>query len=1079
MIFRRSLPFAFSLVLHTLNAQVAPRLQETWESGYTKDDVSGAHVLGCWKFDGDDALRDASGKGNDLTLRGARVGGVGKFAGGLESFPGFPIADESHSAQTGAKPRLSPQGAFTMEMWIQAKADFKPKLRCFLLDKKYVDQADYQWTLGEADKGGRRRMTVSLGFGAESRVFHSEPVMLEAGAWHHVAFTYDAAGEGRFFADGQAAGVARHAGLGAITPGVKPLSIGDRLGSNHGGFPGFIDEVRICDGVLNFEQVALRIATSRAVWRRMEQAKPVEVVVTNLRRVPMTDAAVHLSFGGGEEAFTIPALAPGKDFTAKFTVNTALKPGGYSLGARLKVGEYQTGRSADYQIMPRPVAGAMPVIMWGAGSGEMARLKDIGFTHYIGIHPDVGDIWAQGKAGAPGKPDTIAATRKALDDALSNGLNVIASISPGAFLAKDAKHLRVDRNGVPYPRTDICASLPEFAPFFENVGRSVSKAYGDHPAFAAALIDSEVRDASAPSFNAVDVESYRKFANTEIPAEVVTRGGVDWTKLKDFPADRVVADDHPILKYYRWFWTVGDGWNALHSALNKGVKSAGRRDFFTWFDPAVRQPAIGGAGGTVDVLGHWTYTYPAPLSIGLCADQLAAMSAAGGRNQQVMKMTQLIWYRSQTAPVGQKAPGDVVAWEDHDPEAAYITIAPMHLREAFWTKIARPVQGIMYHGWESLVQTAGTSAYRHTNPNTVHVLKELIHDVVVPLGPTLTRLADERCEVAFLESFTSQMFARRGSYGNNSGWPADVWLALQHAHVACDVLFEETLVKNGLSGRKVLVMPECDVLSKPVVERILAWQKKGGKIVADEFLCPALKADVTLASFKRTKKADADKARVLELAVTLGPQVAQLGVPSKITCDNPEIVIRTRRHGDALYVFVVNDKRESGRYVGQHGLVMENGLPSSGLLSLKQEQVNVYDLTRGGGFIVPKRGEEGSASWPVNLGPCDGRIFMVTPNPLLGITLDAPETATRGNTATIKTTISTTQNATMKAIVPMRVDIHDANGRPAEGTGFYAAENGLLTLELNIATNDDPGVWEVRVRELASGMEAVRWMRVR
>ena len=38
-------------------------------------------------------------------------------------------------------------------------------------------------------------------------------------------------------------------------------------------------------------------------------------------------------------------------------------------------------------------------------------------------------------------------------------------------------------------------------------------------------------------------------------------------------------------------------------------------------------------------------------------------------------------------------------------DAAYITISPMHLRESFWTKIARPVRGIMYHGWQALVPT--------------------------------------------------------------------------------------------------------------------------------------------------------------------------------------------------------------------------------------------------------------------------------------------------------------------------------------------------------------------------------------
>ena len=1052
------------------------RLQETWPPGYTKDDATGAHVLGYWKFDGDEPLKDVSGHGNDLTAHGTEISSKGKFGGALESFAGYPVTDKSHGAHTALKPKLSPKAGFTLEMWIKPKPALEANLRPYLLDKKYVDHTDYQWTLSEADKGGLRRMVTNLGFGAESKFFYSQPVNLEPGKWHHIAFTYDGAGEGRFYMDGHAVGVSRNPGFGAVSPGLKPLSIGDRLGSNYGGFPGYIDEVRICEGVLSFEEVSMRVVSARSVWRRMETAKPVEVIVTNLSREPLTDARVKLNFESREEVTGIKSLASGKELSIKYAINTALKPDTYTLRARFEHEDYATEQSADFQIVARPVPGQMPVVMWGAGNNEMDRLKDIGFTHYIGIHAETDETWKAAKPMPPGKPALIESTRQALDQALAKGLNVVAGLSPGNAFEKDPKYQRVDRKGVPYKRTDICASMPEFAPFFENVGRSVAKAYGDHPAFAAALIDSEVRDGSQPSFNEVDQANYRKFAGTDIPAEVVSRGGVDWTKLKDFPKDRVIPDDDPLLKYYRWFWTAGDGWNGLHSALNKGIRITGRRDQFTWFDPAVRQPSISGAGGNVDVISHWTYTYPAPLSIGLCADQLFAMSNASRLNQKVMKMTQLIWYRSQTAPATPGATGNVVAWEDHDPEAAYITIAPMHLREAFWTKLARPIQGIMYHGWQSLVPTDGVGAYRYTNPNTVHVLKELLHDVLVPLGPTLKQIPDERSNVAFVESFTSQMFARRGAYGNENGWPADLWLSLQHAHLQCDIVFEESLLKGGIDGRKVLFMPECDVLTTSVVAKIAAWQKKGGKIIADEFLCPALKADVVLPSFKRTKKADEDKAKVIAYAKTLEPHLDALGLKERPVCDNPEIVIRTRKYGDATYLFLVNDKREYGTYVGQHGLVMENGLPSSGRITLPIQDANVYDITRGA-QVIPQR-VEGGVSWQADLGPCDGRIFMILPKALMELAVTVPEVAKAGNAATVEIALSDTRKSAIKAMIPVQIEIRDANGKPAEGDGFYAAKDGSLSLKLDIATNEDPGTWSIRVRELASRMETTKYIRI-
>lgn len=1032
-------------------------LQETWETGYSGDDATGKHVLGHWSFEKEEGLK----------LTGAVLNPKGRFGSGLESFPGFPVQDKRHAALVSVLPV---KGAFTLEMWIKPKAEFKPELRCFLLDKKYVDHTDYQWQIGEADKAGLRRMFVTLGFGAESRQIYSQPIKLGE-EWQHVAFTYDGAGEGKFYRNGTAVGGAKLEGFGAVTPGKKELSLGDRLGSNYGGFPGLIDEVRICEGVLSFERVAMQITATRTVWKRMETARPIDIVVTNLKRDTMKGAKLKASLGGKTEDFIMPDLAAGKSFTAKFSLNTALKPAAYELRARFESGDYATEQSTKLQIVAR-MPPRMPVIMWGGGGDEIARLKDIGFTHFIGLGADYGTMWQNRAIAPPAKPEVIAKNRAMLDQALANGLEVVASLSPSRVLESEEKNLRIGRDGKPYARQDICASMPDFAPFFQTVGMSVGKAYGDHPAFTTALIDTEVRDSSQVSFNTVDVEAYKKFAGGDIPAEVSAKWGVDWTKLKDFPADRVIEDDHPILKYLRWFWTVGDGWNGLHTALHKGIRSTTSR-VWTFFDPAVRQPSISGAGGGVDVISHWTYTYPDPPKIGMCADQLFAMSAATGKNQRVMKMTQLIWYRSQTAPMSAKAPGELVAWEDHDPEAAYITIAPMHLKEALWTKIARPVQGIMYHGWQSLVQTDSPSGYRFTNPNTAPVLKQLIQDVIEPLGPTLMEIPDERSEVAFLESFTSQMFARRGGYGSNNGWEADVWLALQHAHVQTDILFEETLLKNGLSGRKVLVMPFCDVLTKSVVARIADWQKKGGKIIADEFLCPGLKADFTIQSFKREKKAAEDKTKVLALAKTLGG----FSLPQKAMCDNPEIIVRTRKFGDATYLFVINDHREYGSYVGQHGLVMENGLPSKGVVSLQAESANVYELT-GTRFIVPKRGDDGVMSWPVELGPCDGRIFVILPKPLLGIELSVPENATLSNTAKLSARITSTQEGPVKAVIPVRLDIRDANGNLAEGSGYYAAENGILEADINLAPNDDPGTWEVKIKELASGMEATKWMRV-
>ncbi len=1056
----------------------AQTLQETWQTGYENEDAQGSHVLGYWKFDGDEPLKDHSRAANGLSLVGAKIRPSGKFGGCVESFPGYPVQDQRHAVLSSPEAKLSPKGALTLEMWIKPKPDWNAQTRVYLLDKKYVDHTDYAWQISEASSTGTRRLIVTLGFGHESKVLESESIRLSS-EWQHVAFVYDGQGTGHFYHQGQPIGSVSLKGYHAIAPGKRPLSLGDRLGSHYGGFPGWMDEVRISDRALFFEPVKLEFFSSRKVWRRMEErVKPIEIHCTNLSHTRLEGASLEVSLDRTQQAFPLPDLKAGETHVVKVAPNTELKPGKYRWKATLKSSATVQKRSMDVEIVPRHPP-QLPIVMWGAGGDEMQRLKDIGFTHFIGMGDQgAADLWREKKERPPGDDATILGHRQMLDEALRNGLGVIANVSPGDVLRSNPAHLRVDRSGKPYERQDLCASLPEFAPYFQSVGQSLAKAYGDYPAFAAALVNTEVRDHNAPSFNAVDVANYRKLFGTDIPAEVKHKWGVSYSALPDFPADRVIPDTHPILNYYRWFWTVGDGWNGLHYALHKGLKSHGRRDFWTFFDPAVRQPSIGGAGGGVDVLSHWTYTYPDPQRIGLATDQLLAMSEVNGRRQSIMKMTQLIWYRSQTAPTQSPPLPNPVAWEDHDPEAAYITLAPMHLREAFWTKLSRPVQGIMYHGWQSLVECPeSSSAYRFTNPHTAPVLRDLIREVAVPLGPTLMKVPGERREVAMLESFTSQMFARRGGYGSNLGWSSDLWQALQHAHVQLDVVFEEAVAKGALKGRKILIMPECDVLTQGMVKRIAEWQKHGGKIIADEFLCPALKADVILPSFKRVKRAAEDKAAVLALAAQLPEKMKALGWKPTFEIDQAEIILQSRPSGEATYLFAINDRREAGSYVGHHGLVLENGLPTTGLLQINLENANLYDLTRHS-LVLPRRNEEGTLTLPLELGPGEGRLWMILPKPLLQLAVDLPATATCGNIAKITAMLTLTDETPAPGHVPLEVEIQDANGVRAEGSGWYAMEKGRLELSLDLATNEDPGTWQVRVRELASGMEVTKWMQV-
>jgi hypothetical protein len=476
-----------------------------------------------------------------------------------------------------------------------------------------------------------------------------------------------------------------------------------------------------------------------------------------------------------------------------------------------------------------------------------------------------------------------------------------------------------------------------------------------------------------------------------------------------------------------------------------------------------------------------------------------AGGAARG-DQQVMKMTQIIWYRSQTAPepgeeAGQQTSDFVdkdvrpsgtgsvdasgryrAAWEREIPDARFVTIAPMHLREAFWCKLSRPIQGIMFHGWGSLVPLEDQHrSYRYTHPDTKWELQRLVETVVQPLGPALMQVPDRESDVAFLESFASQMFARRGTFGWNGGWEGDAYLILQYAGLQPRVIYEETIQQEGLDDFKVLVMPSCDVLPRSVVDAVRAFQAAGGIIVGDENLCPAIKPDILQPTHARPREADQARALNLAAAVELRSQLDP-HYQRHAESSTPDVVTRVRSYGSTDYLFAVNDRREFGDYVGHHGLVMENGLPTDAELSIRRPGAHVYNLVSH--REVSTRSDDARIHIADHFGPCEGRVFMVTDQAIARVQIQAPESAAPGEAVDIRVAVLDENGSALDAVVPVRIDLIDPAGKAAEFSGHYGAKDGKARLTATIAANDVPGLWRIHVQELASGRAADAYMRV-
>ena len=319
---------------------------------------------------------------------------------------------------------------------------------------------------------------------------------------------------------------------------------------------------------------------------------------------------------------------------------------------------------------------------------------------------------------------------------------------------------------------------------------------------------------------------------------------------------------------------------------------------------------------------------------------------------------------------------------------------------------------------------------------------------------------------------------------------------LQRARLDPRVVYEETILRDGLFDAQVLFLPQCRFLSQPVVERIREFQSRGGVLVADKELMNGLKADIEIPvvrydPFPRTDKPDDVDAMMSARHMREDPhgwtresKERMCAIAEDLRCrlephyvadagsSSPELVTYSRRWNGTRYLFVVNDNRTFGDYFGPYGLTMEKGLPFSGEVFIAEDAPveAVYELSRG--EQVPFQREGGRIVVPVDFDTNDGRMFIFLPNPVAVVDVEAPAMVERGGEIAVTMTVRDKSGAPVPALLPVEIRLYDAEGREIDGGGWFCAEDGVARATF-ITNLDDPGDgWRVVCRDRASGLLA-------
>ena len=534
------------------------------------------------------------------------------------------------------------------------------------------------------------------------------------------------------------------------------------------------------------------------------------------------------------------------------------------------------------------------------------------------------------------------------------------------------KYPRINRDGTKWERT-VDASDPDYRRETHGKFAAVAQKLKALDCRVGVQPASELRIRTRPSHTPRHDAAFKAATGLDVPPEADGREAPHWSKLKDVPADRAIDENHPVLAYYRWFWKEGDGFGPVFADGERTVREALGYVPFSFMDPAIRVPPLWCGCPALSHLSQWQVVDPDPYQHAYIVSEVKAM-ARGNPGQRTLMMVQGIFGRWDAdlrllkGVDGGKLP-DAPAWLRDRPLGLYITPPPDMFRESIWACLSRQIDGVGFHGWNCLFDGVPfgdkktAAGYVFTNDRTTNVIDEVFNTVAVPLGP-LFKAAEERApEVAVLESYTSALLSGKAPWDwKLAGFHCGVRATA--ANLAPYTLYEEEIARYGIPlSVKVILAPECEIVTKTTARALREFRARGGRIVGDAKLAPAVTADAQLS---------ADPAE-------LGAIVRRFMTPYAAS-DRPTLLASARIAGSADLVFVLNDNRTYGDYIGQWKRLREKGLPERGTVTVNRSAGAVYDLVAH--QPVPFTSEGGRTAITVAFASCGGKALLVTEKPL-------------------------------------------------------------------------------------------------
>lgn len=800
--------------------------------------------------------------------------------------------------------------------------------------------------------------------------------------------------------------------------------------------------------------------------------------------------------GTASASVAIGALEPGGSAAARLSIPTAaLRCDTYPLKVAFHLDETElAATTANVALAMRPNPDRLMVWLWAGSGGKWYR--EHGFTSWSGMAWNSLD------------EDKIAATRRALDEGLLAGGDCLLRANGGL---RDLMHETFDDPDALYDgllgwytqRVAAGTHKPLPNPFHPEVARRQNAANRvlmefarDYPQIRTAFFNTEVVDTMHVNRNA---------AGKQLMRDMLGFTEDDFGEPR-FVAPGVIADDDPQYLFRKFAYQHGKGITLANRRTAEMIKRY-RRDITIISDP-FREAALYDLYPGLDAIETWTYTNPDPKLM-LYIETLRA--ACKPTSQIPINVVTLLNY-----------PGEL------DTSDQWMLMGPGRTAVTSWINLSRAPKIVGYY-YSSACPPPGKPGDHRVPYETSLKIKELAERVYQPLGPMITQLDIEPRRIAVLSSESSRVHGTSprllGHYGNMQIYHFYTVLAM--AHLNADVVFDETIERFGLDDYDVLVLPKCDVLTESVHRTIQDFQKRGGLVIADQYLGAELPGAVTFdfdftyrdkvsakaiaenkmyaqwddqlepdsAELKQVKGVTAlDDQKIMESYAARLRETLRGRVDPDVSSDSPTVLLNMLEKDQVKYLVVINDKRSYDERLGRFKSVLGKLEPQTAVVRLHREDLRervAYDV------LSRERLEVIDGAMTVELTDLGGTIVALYPKAIGAMSIESPAQVRAGSACEIRVLMYDEDGAPLSGMQPIRLTLTPPGGLAeritsegasggASGTtsgagdfsGYYGAARGVLRVPFVAAANDPRGPWTIEAVDLTSGRTATRILEI-